>query len=213
MKNINISPSVLKPNPWNTNIVSPENEKKIEKSIKRLGLFKPVIVRELADGTLEILGGEHRAQAAIRLGMAEVPVTNLGVISDKKAKEISLIDNGRYGADDSLQLGLLLEELGNSAELAEFLPYSEADLNEIFSSRALDLDMLDIGDDDELPEMTATAQQKPIQTHQIMRFKVPYEDAPIVQAVIESIMKRQGYTSEDSLTNAGHALVHICNNT
>lgn len=211
MKNITMSPHLLKPNKWNTNIVSPENEKKIEKSIQRLGLFKPVIVRELIDGTLEILGGEHRAQAAIRLGMKEVPVTNLGNISDKKAKEISLIDNGRYGADDSLQLGLLLEELGNSSELAEFLPYSEADLNEIFSSRSIELDMLDM-DDDEDVELAAPTVSKPIQTHQIMRFKVPYEDAPVVQAVIESIMKRQGYSQEDSLTNAGHALVHICNN-
>lgn len=212
MKNITASPESLKPNPWNSNVVSPENEKKIEKSIKRLGLFKPVIVRELASGELEILGGEHRASAAVRLGMKEIPVINLGRIDDKKAKEISLIDNGRYGADDTLQLGLILEDLGNAVELAEFMPYSESDLNDIFSSHSVDLDMLGIDDEDE-DEVPAPTQERPIQTHQIMRFKVPYEDAAVVQAVIESIMKRQGFTAEDSLTNAGHALVHLCNNS
>ena len=210
MKNITVSPISLKANPWNTNIVSPENEKKIEKSIKRLGLFKPILARELSDGSLEILGGEHRAASAIRLGIESVPVINLGKINDKKAKEISLIDNGRYGADDSLSLSVLLKELGDSLELSEFLPYSESDLNDIFASSDMDLSMLDIDDDDESPS-GAPAQSKPIQTHQIMRFKVPYEDAPIVQAVIESIMKAQGYSGEDSLSNAGHALVHVCN--
>lgn len=210
MKNITVNPESLKPNPWNSNVVSPENEKKIEKSIKRLGLFKPVIVRELASGELEILGGEHRASAAVRLGMKEIPVINLGIVNDKKAKEISLIDNGRYGADDTLQLGLILEDLGDASELAEFMPYSESDLNDIFSSREIDLDMLDVDDEDLAVEPTGS-QERPIQTSQVMRFKVPYEDAPIVQAVIESIMKQQGYTNEDSLTNAGHALVHLCN--
>lgn len=211
MKNITVSPVSLKPNPWNTNIVSPENEKKIEQSIKRLGLFKPILVRELEDGTLQILGGEHRATAAIRLKLKEVPVINLGKIDDKKAKEISLIDNGRYGADDSLQLSVLLKELGDSEELAEFLPYSEADLNEIFSSTDIALDMLDFEDDDEAEVASTATQTKPIQTHQIMRFKVPFDDAPIVQAIIENIMKTQSYTHEDSLANAGHALVHLCN--
>jgi ParB-like chromosome segregation protein Spo0J len=210
MKNITANPASLKPNPWNSNIVSPENEKKIEKSIQRLGLFKPVLVRELNDGSLEIIGGEHRASAAVRLGMEEIPVINLGRIDDKKAKEISLIDNGRYGADDTLQLGLILEDLGDAIELAEFMPYSESDLNDIFSSKAVDLEMLDF-DDDEDDSPAPASQERPIQTHQIMRFKVPYEDAAVVQAVIETIMKRQGFTAEDSLTNAGHALVHLCN--
>lgn len=207
----NVSPDVLKPSKWNPNVVSPDNEARLEESLKRNGFFKPALVRELEDGSLEIVGGEHRVMAAKRLGYTEVPVISLGKITDKKAKELCLLDNGRYGADDSLQLGLLLEELGNSSELAEFLPYSEADLNEIFSSRSIELDMLDMNDD-EAVDLTAPVISKPIQTHQIMRFKVPYEDAPVVQAVIESIMKRQGYSQEDSLTNAGHALVHICNN-
>ena len=43
-----------------------------------------------------------------------------------------------------------------------------------------------------------------------MRFKVPVEDCSFVEKAIEAIMKTQGYTGDDSMTNAGHALVHVC---
>lgn len=207
---INVSPRKLRPNPWNTNSVSPENELKIEESIKRFGLFKPVIVRELKDGTLEILGGEHRAKAAERLGIKEIPVFNLGTISDNKAKEIGLVDNGRYGDDDSVQLAELLKSLGNIDELQTFLPYAESDLTSIFSSSSIALDDLELTDTEALPELpTAPA----VQTHQLMRFKVPVEDAQYITQVIEKVMKEQGYTEEDSFSNAGNALVHIFRNS
>jgi ParB/RepB/Spo0J family partition protein len=202
-----LAPDQLKPNPWNTNIVSPENQHKLEESVKRFGVFKPILVRELTDGTLQIIGGEHRWDAAKSLGHAQVPVVNLGRISDKKAKEIGLVDNGRYGADDTLQLASLLEDLGVAAdELASFMPYSESDFNSIFSSVNIALDDLDLDDDAELPTLPA---QKPAQTHQIMRFKVPLEDVGALSDLIEKTMKEQRFTDEDSLSNAGNALVHL----
>ena len=42
-----------------------------------------------------------------------------------------------------------------------------------------------------------------------MRFKVPIEDAEFVTALIERTRKTQRFTDEDSLTNAGNALVHL----
>lgn len=200
-------PNQLKPNPWNSNIVPPENEVKLEESIRRFGMFKPVVVRTLADGTMQIIGGEHRWQAAKRLKIEQIPVVNLGVISDKKAKEISLIDNGRYGADDTLQLAQILEDIGDIEEIASFMPYTQNDIDSIFSSVNIALDELDISDDEELPR--SVAPEKKIQQHQIMRFKVPVEDAEFVADIIESIIKTQKFTDSDSLTNAGDALVHL----
>lgn len=200
-------PRSLRPNPWNTNVVTPENEAKIDASLKRLGMFKPVIVRELADGTLEILGGEHRKDSAIRIGMGEVPIINLGSISDKKAKEIGLVDNGRYGNDDTLQLAQLLEELGTAEEMASFMPYSDGDLASIFASTNIALDDLDLPDDDDAAPMLP--KERAVQTHQIMRFKVPSGDVATISDLIEKTMKQQGFTDEDSLANAGNALVHI----
>lgn len=202
-----VSPSDLQPNGWNTNVVSPDNELKLEASIKRFGFTKPVVVRELADGTLQIIGGEHRAGAAKRMGLKAIPVVNLGRIDDNKAKEISLVDNGRYGADDTLQLAELLEGLGNADELASFMPYSETDLASIFSSVNIALDDLDLDDAEEAAPILP--KEKPIQTHVVMRFKVPVADQGWIVDLVEKTMKQQKFTEEDSLTNAGDALVHL----
>lgn len=197
----------LTPSQWNPNVVSPDNEAKLEESIKRRGFFKPVLARETADGKLEIVGGEHRAFAAKRLGYKEVPVINLGKLSDKEAQEICLLDNGRYGADDTLQLAQLLEGLGTADELSQFMPYTDTDLSSIFSSVNIELDDLELPDEDATP---VTPRDKPLQTHQIMRFKVPVDDVGMVTDLIERVMKTQKFTEGDSLTNAGDALVHIC---
>jgi len=202
-------PENLKPNGYNVNVVSPENEAKIDASIKRFGFFKPVLVRELPSGELEIVGGEHRWGSAKRTGMTRVPYTNLGKISDKVAREIGLVDNGRYGSDDSLRLAELLDDLKiDSMELAEFLPYTSTDFDNIFSSVSITLDDLDLDADDEKPSKPA---EKPVQTSQILRFKVPIEDAGRIADLINKTIKVQKFKDGDELQNAGDALVHILN--
>lgn len=197
----------LEANPWNPNHVGPDNEQKLEASLKKFGFTKPLVVRTLNDGTLQIIGGEHRWRAAKKLGYKEVPVVNLGSITDKKAKEICLIDNGRYGEDDSLQLSALLKDIGDLAELQEVLPYSEAELIQIFSSEGIDLDDLDIPESDDLD--AALPLPKATQTHQVMRFKIHLEDADRLTRLIEQAAKTHGFTDDDQMTNAGNALVHL----
>lgn len=209
----NIDPQRLQPNPWNTNRVSPENADKIDESLKRFadvvpgGMFKPILVRELADGSLQIIGGQHRVESAMRLRLKQVPYFNLGRISDQRAKEIGLVDNGRYGEDDTLQLAELLEGLGTAEDIAKFMPYSDTDLASIFAATNIDIDDLDLPDDDESASLLPPAPK--VQTHQIMRFKVPVEDVASVTQRIERVMKEQKFSEEDSLANAGNALVHI----
>lgn len=203
-----IEPSRLRPNPFNTNIVSPENEAKIAAGLERLDWFKPILCRELADGALEIIGGEHRWRAAQRLGQAQVPVLNLGPLDDQRAKEIGLADNARYGEDDTLRLGELLRELGDVDDIASFLPYTNDDIDHIFAASTICLDDLGLGegsDSEPLPDLPTKAGQ----THQLMRFKVPLGDCDFVERLIERTMKQQGFTQEDSLSNAGNALVHL----
>lgn len=196
----------LFPSDFNVNVVSPDNEAKIDASLKRLGFFKPVLCREV-DGKLQIVGGEHRWQSARRLGHKTIPVINLGPITDQQAKETSLADNSRYGADDTLQLAELLDSMGNVEELGEFLPFSDTDFASIFSSVTIALDDLDIDDEDDAPSAPV---KRIAQTHALIRFKVPVGDAAAVTGLIERVMKLQRFTGEDSLTNAGNALVHVC---
>ena len=201
-----IAPALLKPNPWNTNRVSADNEAKIDESIRRFGMFKPVLVRKLDDGTLQIIGGQHRVESAIRLGLKAIPFHTLGTISDQKAKEIGLVDNGRYGADDTLQLAELLESLGSSEEMSKFMPYTDTDFASIFASVNIALDDLGLDEDSDAPVAPST---RPIQSHQLMRFKVPSDDVAAITERIQRVMKQQGFKDEDSLSNAGNALVHI----
>lgn len=204
----------LRKNPWNTNRVSAENETKIRESISRNGMFKPILVRQVAgEAGYEIIGGEHRWEQAIELGMEEVPVCNLGEISEAKAKEIGVIDNARYGADDTLQLAELLKEIGTIDDLQEFLPYGPADLDAIFSAQNIALDELEIDENFEKEiaeesEKDAPAARLP-KTHTVMRFKVSIADAERITALIARTQKDHGYTREDDLTNAGDALVHV----
>ena len=200
---------LLSANSWNTNIVGPENEAKLDEAIRRLGMFKPLVVRE-TDAGYEILGGEHRWEACKRLGYTEVPVMNLGRISDQLAKEICLADNSRYGTDDTIALAELLHDLGTADELQSFLPYTENDLSAIFASTDIALDELDIEDDlDTRRKEDEPVAAKAPKTHAMMRFKVPLVDAEKITDLIARTQKRHGYDTADELTNAGDALVHL----
>lgn len=207
---LELKPSQLRKPPWNTNKVTPENERKIRASLKRNGVFKPIIVRETDEGVYEILGGQHRWEQAIELGLDKLPVFNLGRIDDKRAKEISLADNARYGTDDTIELAELLKTL-DTDELQVFLPYGESDINEIFSSN-IALEELELEEDIETKLETPDDLEpvvKPAKTHTIMRFKVPIADAERITALIATTQKEYGFTEADELTNVGDALVHI----
>jgi len=199
-----IDPSDLNPNQFNTNVVAPAEMEKLTASLERYGWVRPVLARRTDDG-LEILGGQHRVEAARELGHDTVPVIILEDISDTRAREIGLIDNARYGQDDAIGLAELLEEVGGAQMMSEFLPIGEDDL----ASLTTDID------DDEIENLLSddepvdtSERQKPVKTHQIMRFKVPISDADKVQDFFERIMDFQDFTDGDSLTNAGDALVY-----
>jgi ParB-like chromosome segregation protein Spo0J len=206
-----MDPRLIQPNPWNSNVVSHENEEKLRASIERHGMFKPVIVRELPDGTIESVGGWHRAEQAVELGYAEVPVCDLGQISDEKAKEISLADNARFGIDDTLKLSEILEGLDQAA-MENVLPWTSQDIKALTASLAVDIDDLDLDEpvindtpeDEQLP-----AEPKTVKTHQTMRFRNSLQDAAKIANLINQTMQDQGFTKEDDLTNAGDALAFL----
>lgn len=202
----------LRPNPWNTNIVPPDNEAKLEQSMRRNGVFRPIIAREIDEnGTtvLEIIGGEHRWGLAKKIGLAEVPVVNMGPITDLQAKEIGVIDNTRYGADDALSFAELLKSLGDVDELQSFLPYAEEQFKDIFSVSDIALDDLEFAQDDEIVDAPEPAAAKAPKTHSMLRFKVPLQDAERISALIGRTQKQHGLNTADELTNAGDALVHL----
>lgn len=207
METIKIDPNELTFSPWNVNTVSPENMAKLKESVKRNGIFRPIVVREV-DGVYQVLAGEHTTRVARELGHATIDAYNLGPIDDRKAKEISVIDNQHYGVEDIHGLAGLLKEIDTNP--ADFLPFSDYDLTKMFKATEIDLDSLDLPDLDDAPDYdpSASAARAPID-FQFMKFKVPLKDAEMVTRYIETVIKRQGLKDQDSLAAAGHALVHI----
>jgi ParB family chromosome partitioning protein len=202
-----LNPKELLANPWNPNRLTPEAEMKLENSLARLGMFKPILVRTLEDGRREILGGENRARAAERLGWTEVPVYSLGALSDDQAKQIGLLDNTRYGHDDASVLAKLLEDLGSPTDLATFMPFDMAELDALSAVSRIDLDKIGLEDED-----APAIEDRPVRaprTHATMRFKVPIEDQKTIEAQIKAIIADQGLEDSDSLVNAGDALVWL----
>lgn len=200
-----LDPADLLPCPWNPNRMDPEDELKLDASLSRHGMFKPVVVRTLEDGDYEIVGGHYRRESAIRLGMTAIPVMVLGPISDERAKEIMLLDNGRYGHDDSNALAELISSMGDAGELSAFLPYDLTELEAIAATTRINLDDLGLDEPDAAPVET----RKSTKTHEIMRFKLSLEDAERLRGMIKQRMKAGGFTKADELTNAGDALVDI----
>lgn len=207
---VKIDPTELEFSPWNVNSVSPENMAKLKESVRRNGIFRPVVVREV-NGKYQVIAGEHTTRVAIELGLETIDVYNLGDIDDRKAKEISIIDNQHYGVEDTYGLGELLREIDANPE--DFLPFSDAELTRIFQSTMIDLDTLDLPEElDFAPSYDPEENQKAARVeHQVMRFKVPIADAERVTRTIEAIIKRQGLKDRDSMLAAGMALVHLCN--
>jgi len=213
------NPHDLLPNPWNPNSVDPVNQAKLENSIKRDGIKRPIVVRQLDNGDFQIIGGQHRTEAAIELGMKKVPIINRGKISDAEAKKETLLDNYRYGSDNLDRLSALLSdpEIGDAATLLDTMPIDEEELAEYFShvtSENIDMEIEDALDDgtksdDEDDDVVDLSTGKPLRTHQIIRFRVSIEDQTKLAELLKKVKIDEGYVTSDDLTNDGDALIHM----
>lgn len=128
----------LEPNPWNPNKMDDETYEKEKRSIEDNGFIDAITVRTLTTGPdgasqLQILDGYHRWKAAMEVGLTEVMVTNLGKVSDAKAKQITLLFNDLHGDAEPDKLADLLSSLANDhdmsvEEMAGILPYNEMEI-------------------------------------------------------------------------------------
>lgn len=203
----------LRPNPWNTNSVGAQNFEKLKGSIEKLGFFKPILARELDGGQFEILGGEHRWRAA----MEQVPVISVGKISDLVAKQMSLVDNERYGEDDQVALQRLIEEIQSELDyqLSEIAPYDDELAATLARESAIDLEMLEAlsrGDEEPIEKDSREKAERVGAEHQTMRFKVTFDASDRVTETIKSIIKEQAINTGNDMENAGEALVWLVDN-
>ncbi|HHP1583680.1 TPA: ParB N-terminal domain-containing protein, partial [Klebsiella pneumoniae] len=190
---------------------------KLKGSIEKLGFFKPILARELDGGQFEILGGEHRWRAAMEQGISTVPVISVGKISDLVAKQMSLVDNERYGEDDQVALQRLIEEIQSELDyqLSEIAPYDDELAATLARESAIDLEMLEAlsrGDEEPIEKDSREKAERVGAEHQTMRFKVTFDASDRVTETIKSIIKEQAINTGNDMENAGEALVWLVDN-
>jgi hypothetical protein len=134
---------LLRVNSYNANRMSDEMFDKAIESIHRFGFVDPITVREAVLG-FEIIDGEHRWLAAKdhsgacsgneHVGLRQIPITNLGKISDHIARQLTIVLNETRGESEPKKLGLILIDLLAAepmAELTTLLPFSQGRIEEL----------------------------------------------------------------------------------
>lgn len=113
-------------------------------SIVEFGFVDPVTVRSGSDkGALfkrkQIIDGEHRWKAGKELGMLEVPIVDLGRVSDARAKTLTELLNKLRGENDPMRWSEMVGQI-NAEEpgLVSFLPYQEQELEALIKSSEVD---------------------------------------------------------------------------
>lgn len=92
-------------------------------------------VRELEDGTYEIIDGNHRLKSILKLGVPKLKVENFGKISKADAILVARRRNFSWFEDDLVQLGKLLDEVVldeySIDDLIEFMPDDRSDIEKL----------------------------------------------------------------------------------
>ncbi len=98
---------------------SEEELAELAASIRARGILQPLLVREIAPETYELVAGERRLRAARMAGLAEVPVL-VKNLSDEEALSVALIENLQREDLNPLEEAegyrRLMEEFGFSQE-------------------------------------------------------------------------------------------------
>jgi DNA modification methylase len=125
---------------WNANRVSPSVLAKIRRSIERFGVVENLVARPHPEheGSFELLSGNHRLRILQELGHASAPVVVVE-LDDAQARLLAQTLNRTRGRDDPRAYGELLEQILAElevAEVVEFLPESEATIDQVLRELA-----------------------------------------------------------------------------
>lgn len=106
----------LKPSEYNPRSMSKFDMENLKKSLKEYGFVEPIVINK--DNT--VIGGHQRLQAAIYLGMEEVPCFRVD-ISKTREKALNLSLNKIHGDWDTDLLASVMKELSLEESFDELL--------------------------------------------------------------------------------------------
>lgn len=154
-KSIVIGPEIevetkrLVPNKYNYKEMSEFMLDTLMRAISKRGFIFPIIVRSgnangpFKDKRLEIIDGEHRYKAAVKLQLSHVKIKDLGDVSDEDAKALTVSLNEIHGTSRPDDLAKIVKDLGDSPELLSILPFDDVEIEAMQAGAEEDLKKLE----------------------------------------------------------------------
>lgn len=114
-----IEVSLIKPNPNQPRHTFDEDSlAELAASIRELGVVQPLSVREMPDGTYQIIAGERRWRAASMAGIPTVPAY-VRSASDSEVTEMALIENIQREDLNAIEVALAFKNLIDTYNLTQ----------------------------------------------------------------------------------------------
>ena len=97
----------------------PEALEQLARSIQESGVVQPILVRPVANGRFQIIAGERRFRAALKLGLSTIPAV-VRTVADDRVLEFALVENIQREEltpiEEAQALRRLQDELGLTQE-------------------------------------------------------------------------------------------------
>jgi len=135
----------IKPNPWNPNEQTDFVFEKEKLSIQEHGFLDPITVRELPDGSYQIIDGEHRWKAMKAMSQPEILINNLGNIPEKIARKLTILANELRGRARRDKMSELLQSLSkdfSTEELYQSLPMQTTEIDSLINAAQINWDQV-----------------------------------------------------------------------
>jgi len=117
----------VRPNTWNPKEADTVEYQRIKLGIQQHGLRKPIIVRE--NEGFEIIDGEQRWTICKELGYTKIPIYNEGELSDKQARELTIIYEQQVPFEP-INFRVLIKELDDMYDSID-IGYSDIEIGDI----------------------------------------------------------------------------------
>ena len=201
MQVVDVPIGSITPAGWNPNQMDDLMAEILRGSIQRFGWVVPLVVRELAPGQYETIGGAQRLGIAQELGLDQVPCVVVEA-DDTEARLLGQCLNRIAGEDDlGLKAELIRELLGSlpQEEVLKLLPETADSLNALAS----------LGQQDMASHLMAwqDAQQARLKH---MQFQLTSVQLEVVDEALARVMPEAKAAGGDSPNVRGTALYLLC---
>lgn len=187
--------------PWNANEMEPEMRTRLRRSVERFGLVVPLVVRRVADGAFETIGGAQRLEVLGELAYATVPCVVVQT-DDAESRLLSQGLNHIAGQDNPGLRGevlrCILESIPES-EVAGILPDSMGRLKELTQ----------MGQEDLSKYLHIRLQSREARLEHLV-FQLTREQLAIVKSALHRARGTARGSKKRNPNQRGNALAAIC---